>query len=209
MGDVRGYLAAAAVTEALRRRVQTAFLDVAPLSAGPLVTTGRPTGEDGGHMPEVGANIYLFQVAPNAGLRNRDLPTRDAAGMLLHRSEVALDLSYLLTFYGREDLLEPQRLLGRALVALHVSPVFQPEDLARLSHGPHAVPFLSGDTAAPPVAPVRLMPVSLTLEELSKIWTVFFQAAHRLSVAYQASPASFRPMTHRLRRCRRGRSAFQ
>ena len=181
------YLAISTITEAMRRLIQTAFLDVGSLSAGPQVTTGRPMSEDSGQVPEVGANIYLYQVTPNANLRNQDLPTRRDDGSLILRPQAALDLSYLLTFYGREEQLEPQRLLGKAVVTLHGKPVFTPDDLHSLIHGEEAVPYLVGSELGRLVEPVHITPVTLSLEELSKIWTVFFQATHRLSVAYQAS----------------------
>ena len=55
--------------------------------------------------------------------RNRDLPTRNSDGELVQRPRVALDLHYLLTFYGDEMLLEPQRMLGNVALALHTTPV--------------------------------------------------------------------------------------
>ena len=183
-----GGLSIATVTEAMRRRLQVAFLSIGNLSGGAQVTTGKPASGGSGQVPDVGANIYLYQVTPNAALRNRDLATRNADGDLVRRPTVALDLSYLLTFYGRDDLLEPQRLLGAALSALHAAPEFTLHDFSALIQGPEAVSYLADADLDTFPEPVRLSPVALTLEELSKVWTVFFQAAHRLSVAYVASP---------------------
>jgi Pvc16 N-terminal domain len=183
-----GGLSIAAVTEAMRRRLQVAFLSIGNLSGGAQVTTGKPASGDSGQVPDVGANIYLYQVTPNAALRNRDLAMRNSDGDLVRRPTVALDLSYLLTFYGRDDLLEPQRLLGAALSALHAAPEFTLRDFSALIQGPEAVSYLADADLDTFPEPVRLSPVALTLEELSKVWTVFFQAAHRLSVAYVASP---------------------
>ena len=39
------------------------------------------------------------------------------------RPQAALDLHYLLTFYGNEAQLEPQRLLGSVVRTLHARPV--------------------------------------------------------------------------------------
>ena len=70
-----------------------------------------------------GINIYLYQVMPNAALRNEELPTRRADGSLARRPQAALDLYYLLTFYGDENEQEPQRLLGTAVSTLNARPI--------------------------------------------------------------------------------------
>src|SRR6187402_1931229 len=56
--------------------------------------------------------VCLYQVLPNAALRNTDLPSRTASGELRQKPQVALDLHYLLAFYGDETEFEPQRMLG-------------------------------------------------------------------------------------------------
>ena len=45
-------------------------------------------------------NIFLYQVVPNLGYKNIDLPTRDYGGELVTKQQVGLDLSYLITSYG-------------------------------------------------------------------------------------------------------------
>src|SRR5215210_6594531 len=73
-----------------------------------LVTMVRPDDSTNG-TPDTGANIYLYQVAPNAAWRNADLPTRRPEGrQLAQRPRVALDLHYLVSFYGNEQSLQPQ-----------------------------------------------------------------------------------------------------
>ena len=73
-------------------------------------------------MPTTGVNVFLYQVTPNAAWRNADLPTRRANGDLIQRPQAALDLHYLLTFYGDESLLQPQRVLGSVVRTLHCGP---------------------------------------------------------------------------------------
>ena len=46
-------------------------------------------------------NVYLYRVSPNPAWRNQDLPTR-ARGPIVDRPLTAIDLHYLLTFYGDE-----------------------------------------------------------------------------------------------------------
>src|SRR5574337_2008951 len=75
---------------------------------GASVTMSRPDSAGGG-APSARVNLYLYQVTPNAAWRNADLPTRGSEGQLAQRPRVSLDLHYLLTFYGDEGQLEPQR----------------------------------------------------------------------------------------------------
>ena len=57
----------------------------------------------------MGVNLFLYQVTPNGTFRNIDAPTRRSDGTLLQPTRSAYDLHYLLTFYGSEANLEPQR----------------------------------------------------------------------------------------------------
>ena len=75
------------------------------------VTTRRPDAPVG-LSPEPRVNLYLYSVTPNAAWRNADVPLRRADGGLMQRAQTGLDLQYLLTFYGDESQLQPQRLLA-------------------------------------------------------------------------------------------------
>ena len=46
---------------------------------------------------------------------------------------------------------------------------------------------LAGSNLHEAVEQVRFSPLSLSLEDQSKLWSVFFQTPHAVSVAYQAS----------------------
>src|SRR5438128_2423547 len=95
---------------------------------GATVTTIRPDDPVGEATP-VAANLFLYQVSPNAAFRNADLPTRDFDGQLVERPQAALDLHYLLTFTGNDGQLEPQRILGSAARTLHARPVLTRADI--------------------------------------------------------------------------------
>jgi hypothetical protein len=131
-----------------------------------------------------GINIFLYQVTPNSALRNADLPTRAGDGSILQKPQVALDLHYLLTFYGDDTLLEPQRLLGAATLALHANPTL-PRSLIQ------PVPISLGITADSNLESqsqlVRLTPIAFSLEELSKLWSFLLKVDYVLSAAYVAS----------------------
>ena len=174
------FLAIATVTATLRQLLQAAVgMDV----PGALVTTARPDTLDNG-TPTTAVNVYLYEIAPNAALRNADLPTRRVDGQIVRRPQAALDLYYLLSFLGNETQLEPQRLLGSVVRTLHAAPVLtRPLVEATIA----SVPFLAGSDLADAVETVKLTPIPLSLEELSKLWSVFFQTPYTLSIAYQAS----------------------
>jgi hypothetical protein len=150
---------------------------------GADVTTVRPDGSGNG-TPDIGVNLYLFQVTPNAAWRNNDLPTRGSNGEVVQRPRVALDLHYLLTFYGDENQLEPQRVLGSVVRTLHARPILTRQVI---HDAINANTFLAGSNLADEVELVRFTPIALSLEELSKLWSVFFQIPYTLSVAYQGT----------------------
>ncbi len=178
------FLAVATVTATLRSVLDQALsADLPGAVAGAQVTTQRPVGASP-TQPGTGVNIYLYQVAPNPAWRNVDLPTRQSNGRMVRRPQAALDLHYLLSFFGDETQLEPQRLLGVVSQTLHAQPVLSRDQIV-VAKG--AQPFLSPSNLDQQVELVRLTPIALSLEELSKLWSVFFQVQYTLSVAYQAS----------------------
>ena len=178
------YLAVATVTATLRRSLAAAVgSDVSAVD----VTTLRPDD-----APERGVNVYLYQVAPNGAWRNADLPTRRDDGRLVQRPRVALDLQYLLSFYGDEAQLEPQRMLGSVVRTLHTRPVLTRQMIRDTVSDPDNA-FLASSNLADEIELIKFTPGSFSLEELSKLWSVFFQVPYALSVAYQASVVLIEP----------------
>lgn len=172
------FLAAATVTATLSQMLNATIGTDVP---GANVTTQRPDA-----APGLRVNLYLYQVTPNASLRNADLPTRRSEGELVQRPQVALNLNYLLTFYGDEGNLEPQRLLGSVVRTLHARPVLTRKMIRDTIANPN-FNFLAKSDLADQIELVKLMPISLSTEELSKLWSVFFQTQYNLSIAYQAT----------------------
>ena len=137
------------------------------------------------------ANIFLYQVTPNAAWRNADLPTRRGDGLLVQRPQAALDLHYLLTFYGSETYLEPQRLLGATVSHLYARPILtraaiqlaqkmadqgvEPIQPGEETGDPleEAAHFLVDSDLAGQIELIRFTPLPLNLEELSKLWSIF------------------------------------
>ncbi|MGH9833926.1 MAG: DUF4255 domain-containing protein [Blastocatellia bacterium] len=176
------FLAVASVTASLAQYLQGVVqVDV----SGSTVSSTRPDGQgNGAQNPRV--NIYLFQVTPNAAWRNSDLPTRDENGQVVQRPRAAIDLHYLLTFYGNEAQLEPQRLLGSVVRAIHANPVLA-RGLIRETINSASYSYLAASTLAEDIELVKFTPTTLTLEELSRLWAVFAPTQYSLSVTYQAS----------------------
>ena len=177
------YMAIATVTAALQQLLQDA---VKHAVTGANVGFSRPEPDSASKSGPL-VNIYLYQVTPNATFRNVDLPTRRADGTLVHRSLAALDLHYLFTFHGDDDRLEPQLMLGAVASTLQTQPLLSASNIQAALMSPQFSTILANSDLANQVERVRFTPTALSLEEFSKLWSVFFQVEYSLSAAYQAS----------------------
>lgn len=193
MMSMSNFLAIATVTAVIKKNLQNTLVDSQDTDiSGALVTTVRPD-KLGNGSSERGVNIYLYMVTPNTALRNADMPNRSSEGKTVQRPQVALDLHYLLTFYGEDKVLEPQRLLGKIVCTLHTSPLLTRQIIRKAINDYSndttdlSFSFLKSSNLADSLETVKFTPASLSLEELSKLWSVFFQTPYRLSVAYTAS----------------------
>jgi hypothetical protein len=144
---------------------------------------GRPPHE----ANFVGANLFMYRVSPSAARRNDDLGTRASDGTLVRRPQAALDLDYLVSFYGSESGLEPQRLMGSVVALLHAVPLLTPSAIhaAIASSGPLGI--LAGSDLDQQLEPVRFSLIPLDTESLHRIWSLFHHLPYSLSVAYTAS----------------------
>jgi hypothetical protein len=174
-------LAIATVTETLVQVLQGALTGI-NLGSSPHVTNTRPDQQAG--LPPVGVNVFLYQIAPNPYLRNSDLPTRKADGSLLQRPKAAVDLYYLLSFYGDDATLEQQRLLGAVVRELHAQPTLTRSMIAAVQQN---TAFLQGADLDQQPELVRFTPVAFSLEELSKLWSFLLKTDYVLSTAYVGS----------------------
>ena len=181
-------LAIATTTVVLGEIVKSGLGDV----TGAQVTNVRPDEKESAAPPPE-ANVFLYQVRPNAALRNADLPTRTANGDLRRRPQLGLDLHYLISFYGNEAILEPQRLLGGAMTALHARPRVTKDAIQAIidaSAGADVTDprrYLGDTDLGEQVERITLTSLPLDLEELSKLWSTLFRVPYVLSVAYEAS----------------------
>ena len=176
------YLAIATVTAALQKILQE---EVGRDVPGVQVTTTRPDNS-GSNVAGACINIYLYQATPNPAWRNADLRTRRPKGDLTKHGQAALDLHYLFTFYGNEQALEPQRLMGSAIRTLVDHPLLTQEVIEEIVvHS--GINELQETTLGDQMQQVKFIPSTITTEDLSRIWSVFFQVPYALSFAYQAT----------------------
>lgn len=190
-------LALASVTAVLKDLLDNALIDrsvSAAVGGSVAVSVLAPDRIETGENESARLNLFLYQVAPNAALRNAELPALDARGRRTSNPPLALDLHYMLTAYGAQDF-EAEILLGYAMQVLHETPVLgreairnsllapAPVDGAIL---PPALAALAAADLAEQIELVRIAPHQLNTEEVSKLWTAF-QAKYRPSTAYVAS----------------------
>ena len=180
--------AVATVTAVLRDLLRPTVQGAVP---GATVTTERPAKiQDGDGDGDTRVNLFLYQVTPNTAFRNTDLGTRRPDGSLAQRPKIGLDLHFLLSFIGDEAEQEPERLLGAVVSTIHARPQLDRDTIrATITAATAGDPshFLGTSDLAEQVELVRLTPIALNLEELSKLWSVFFQTPYCLSLAYVAS----------------------
>jgi hypothetical protein len=188
-------LAIAAVTAALKDLLNDGLLnhDLSPIGSFAVTATPPDRITTGQNEPNQ-LNLFLYQVSANPGWRNVDLPSRDRIGARLTNAPLALDLHYLLTAYGSQDL-NAEVLLGYAMQLLHETPVLTRAQLLTVLGGTSPVdgsmlpsPFgsLSAVDLADQVELIKVTPVFLSTEELSKMWTAM-QARYRPTMAYMVS----------------------
>lgn len=139
-------------------------------------------------------NICLYQVTPNSAYQNYNLPCRDSTGKnIINQPTIALDLYYLLSFYGDSQTLIAERLLGKTLQLMHTYPILSASSiktvLTTLTRGQSVYDFLmESDLADTMPEELRFSLQSTSLEELTKLWSAFFaKIPYTLSIAYRAS----------------------
>ncbi|MDB9494546.1 DUF4255 domain-containing protein [Spirulina major CS-329] len=179
------HLAIATVTATLQRIIQSTIqADV----SGARVTTLRPDSI-GTATPTTGVNIFLYHVPVNYMWGNSaEIQRRNRRGEGAVRSRTAVDMHYMISCYGNDAELEPQRLLGSVIRTLTDYAIIS-RDLIHDTLEDANLEYLSNSDLSEQFAEIAFAPLNLTLDELSKVWSVFFQTPYCLSVAYKATVA--------------------
>lgn len=143
-----------------------------------LEVTSRPLDRARQDITKAQVNLFLYQTVVNGAWRNQDTPLQVRAGETAP-PPLALNLHYLLTVFDSETNTSApgERLLGGAMSVLHDHPVLGRAELALALED-------SGLDAQ--FERLRITPLSLSLEDLSRLWATF-QTNYRLSVAYEVT----------------------
>lgn len=130
-------------------------------------------------------NVFLYQVTPNLSWRNESLPSRNAHYQRLTNQPLALDLHYLVSAHGSDDLFSDV-LLGSAVQTLHENPVMNREAIRTLLPKGGGDPLLGalGDAGlADQLEQLKITPEHLSSEDVSKLWSAL-QTSYRPSSTY-------------------------
>jgi hypothetical protein len=174
------YHAIATVTAAISHILAGVKHDV----PGTNITT-KPPDVLGSQTAANTVNLFLYQVTHNIGYKDWDLPTRNTRGELVKKPLLPLNLDYLLTAYATDnDELQAHQILASAIRILHENSVLT-RDMVRATIQAEAK--IAGSDLADQVELVKITPRPLSLEEITKLWSSFFQTNYRISVAYQAT----------------------
>ncbi|TGX52353.1 DUF4255 domain-containing protein [Sphingomonas gei] len=172
------HLAIATVTAALGQIAQAAAASAVP---GVQLRFGRPPEEASSRQ----VNIFLYQITPHAGLRNADLAMRGADGALVNRPRAALSLYYLVTFYGTDGDLEPDRMAAAVARDLHARPLLTGQVIDDAIASNAAI--LGDSDLGDAFERVAFTPSADSLDEMSRLWSVMVQTPYALSLRYEAS----------------------
>jgi hypothetical protein len=143
-------------------------------STGVSVTTLPPGEVTAGNNDQL--NLFLYATEINPAFRNEPMPGSVPRGQS-GPPPLALVLRYLLTAYGDNEDFSVHETLGKGMLILHDNPILTKSQLSGL---------IPDAGLASQIEKVRITPVALTLDDMSKLWTSF-QAEYRLSVAYEVS----------------------
>jgi hypothetical protein len=134
-------------------------------------------------------DLFLYQITPNSGWRNADLPSRGQSGERISNPPLALDLHYLLIASSSKQRYQAEILLGCGMQALHEVSCLSRDYITQVLPATSSDPLnkaLALAKLAEQVEQIRICPQAMSTEEISKLWTVF-GAKYRPSVAYLVS----------------------
>lgn len=171
-------LAIAATTLTLHHLLLTQIPALDPELAD-LDVTAQPPDQARKGITKSQLNLFLYQTVVNAAWRNQDMPRQLRPGET-GQPPLALNLHYLLTAYGRGDSDNDalsHRVLGGAMSVLHDHALLGRQEIALA---------LASSELADQFERLRITPLPVGIDEISKLWTVF-QSQYRISAAYEVT----------------------
>lgn len=170
-------LAIAAVTRTLRDLLYQSIRDEL---ANPSVTA-LPLDRARENRTGNQVNLFLYHTQPSLERHNQHPQSQLRRGET-RKPPLALDLYYLITAYGEDERDEiGHQLLGRVLSFLHDRQQIFPNEIEMAT-----AEELSESDLHQQVDRIQIVPLSLSFEEMSKLWQGL-QARYRLSVAYRVA----------------------
>jgi hypothetical protein len=173
----------AACTVAIADRLHTFIGDIVP---GARVTTLNP-GSESLRSGDPFVNLYLFRTARNGFVSNNDLPTRGPLGAPKNSPVLKLDLDYMITYFGDDARLDPQRLLGLVAAGLNAEP-YIPREMLRAAIA--STPWLGGGDPTLPREEIVVTPLNLPPDAMARLWSEFVDIPYQLTQLYTATPIS-------------------
>ncbi|HWU94724.1 MAG TPA: Pvc16 family protein [Sphingomonas sp.] len=172
----------AACTVAIADRLHMFIGDAVP---GARVTTLNP-GSDALRTGDPFVNLYLFRTTRNGFVSNNDLPTRGPLGAAKNSPVLKLDLDYMITFFGDDARLDPQRLLGLVAGGLNAEP-YVPRDMLRSAVA--TTPWLAGGGDQElPREEIVVTPLNMAPDAMARLWSEFVNVPYQLTQLYTATP---------------------
>jgi hypothetical protein len=164
------YTAIADVGDTLIELLRENMQDLIPADSIALVSPGEIEGKDNFRL-----SLFLYQVSENSELKNQEMENMGVSK--LKAPPIALDLHYMLTSYpspGIQDRTERTQeehsILGRAMQVMHDNPILTGS-------------VLKGGLSAYDNE-LHVMVTSMSLDDMSKIWSTFKEKSFRPSVCY-------------------------
>lgn len=141
------------------------------------VTLASPAEIQGG---ETRLSLFLYSIIENPNLKNR--PREIINSKTSEPPPLTVDLYYLLTSYASDNipggltarLLEAQEILGRAMRVFYDNSIVSGSKLK--------------GSLSETVAEMHVTLNPITVEDLTRIWSVFPEEAYRTSVSYVVTP---------------------
>lgn len=164
------------------------------LKSGNAAVSTRSPGVLAGNDGKVPAqlNLFLYRVSHNTGWNNSAYPSRNSSGDEIRSVPLAINLHYLLTAFG-EDELDSEILLGFGMQILHEHPVLYRKLITdSLSNALLALYTGSLQSAiklsglADQVELIKVTPESINTEEMSRLWSAF-QTKYHTCTGYQVT----------------------
>lgn len=171
--------AVAAVTASIASIARSA-LD--GLGIVPAPTVGTAALDDTAALPRIG--VHLMRVARHSGYAVESLPLRASDGSLRRTPQASLELHYLLSFRGESEW-ATQRMLARVAAAFEAEAGIRADRLALAAAD---TPEIAGNDLAEAPEPVHLAVEWPSLEDITRVWSIFTPGAFTLTLGVSGSP---------------------